>query len=305
MKRKNLSDDQVNDEYDCDIAVIITCYNHSKYIGQAIESVIKQRINVSWKVFIHDDASTDGSQAIVQYYQDRYPDLIQIVLQTENQMSRGVNPWLDTVFPITRSRYVALLEGDDYWNCESKLEAQYNAMEQNRDIALCFHEALMLKSDVLDIGTNIYPKYLSVVSINEIIKYGGSYARTATLFFRSSEITSDFISHFRHAPVGDRGLQIFLSNKVGALFVPKITSVYRVASVGSWTNTVYAEDRAAHRLAMTKFYKYVCKFDKQCCLEATKISMKENFKFSLALASNGKFIKLAKFWFLTLKTLIA
>ena len=266
-----------------DISVIITCYNQEDYIGQAIESVMQQNTAATFKLYIHDDASTDSSQSIIKNYKAKYPSQVKLILQRENQMSKGLNTWLDTVFPYIDSTYVALLEGDDYWASPDKLEKQFDAMEQNRNIDLCFHECVSLSGTDFVNSTFSYPKTRKIIKTSQMIKNGGSYARTASLFFRSSAIGREFKSRFRHAPVGDRGLQIFLSLNKGALFVPGIKSIYRVGSQGSWTNEVYDVKTSAHRVEMTKFYSYVSHISKSNRQAAFVISSKENLKYAWSL----------------------
>jgi len=271
-----------------DIAVILTCYNQEEYIGQAIESVLMQDTAATFKLFIHDDASTDSSQSIIMEYKNKYRQQIEVILQTENLMSKGFNTWLDTVFPNTDSTYIALLEGDDFWTSDNKLEAQYKAMEENDGIDLCFHECLSLVGSVLKKPNFSYPQSMTIISPSQMIKKGGSYARTASLFFRASAINSGFVQRFRQAPVGDRGLQIFLTLDKGALFVPGISAVYRIASRGSWTNVVYGPETFSHRVKMTTFYSYVCAISKPNCVDAFAISTRENLKYMRSLLMKGK-----------------
>ena len=50
------------------IAVCIATYNHEAFIAQAIESVLAQVCDESIRVYIGDDASTDGTQAVCERY---------------------------------------------------------------------------------------------------------------------------------------------------------------------------------------------------------------------------------------------
>ena len=62
------------------VSVSIITYNHRRYIGRAIESVLKQQVDFAYEIIIGDDYSTDGTQEIVKDYQRRYPDRIQTIL---------------------------------------------------------------------------------------------------------------------------------------------------------------------------------------------------------------------------------
>ena len=50
------------------IAVCIATYNHEPYIAQAIESVLRQECEEEVRIYIGDDASTDGTRAVCEQY---------------------------------------------------------------------------------------------------------------------------------------------------------------------------------------------------------------------------------------------
>ena len=69
------------------IAVIMPVYNTEEYLGAAIDSVIGQTLSFEENVrlYLLDDASTDGSLKICQDYQKKYPDNIIVKHFEENQ----------------------------------------------------------------------------------------------------------------------------------------------------------------------------------------------------------------------------
>ena len=50
------------------VSIITPTYNSSKYIGETIESVLKQTYT-NWEMLITDDCSTDNTIKIVEAYQ--------------------------------------------------------------------------------------------------------------------------------------------------------------------------------------------------------------------------------------------
>lgn len=119
----------------------VTCitYNQEKYIRQTLESFLMQKTNFPFEVLIHDDASTDSTADIIRGYEEKYPDIIKPVYQTQNQWSKGINP--DTYFNIPRisGEYVAPCDGDDYWTDEYKLQKQVDFLDSHPDFSMCFH----------------------------------------------------------------------------------------------------------------------------------------------------------------------
>ena len=50
------------------ISIICNTYNHEKYIAQALDSFLMQKIDVPFEVLVHDDASTDNTAEIILEY---------------------------------------------------------------------------------------------------------------------------------------------------------------------------------------------------------------------------------------------
>lgn len=92
------------DEYqDPLVSVIITTYNHGKYLPDAIESILAQtypRI----ELIIVDDGSTDNTSAIVQ----SYPDVIYI-----NQSNKGLAAARNTGIFNSKGSYLVFVDADD------------------------------------------------------------------------------------------------------------------------------------------------------------------------------------------------
>jgi len=103
-----------------------------------------QKTNFNFEVIIADDASTDGTQEIIQEYTNRYPELFVTILQKKNQYLLGVKPIFKYVFPRARGKYIALCEGDDYWTDQYKLQKQIDFLEANPDYGLVYSDIQMI-----------------------------------------------------------------------------------------------------------------------------------------------------------------
>ena len=131
------------------IQVTVWClaYNHEKYIRQTLEGFVAQKTSFLFEVIIHDDASTDGTQAIIKEYAKNYPDIIKPIFQTENQYSREVDVLHAFGLPKARGRYIAFCEGDDYWCDSEKLQKQYEALEGHSEIPMCVARVKCVNED--------------------------------------------------------------------------------------------------------------------------------------------------------------
>lgn len=72
------------------VSVCCMTYNHDKFISQCLDGIIQQKGNFSIEILIHDDASSDHTRQIIEFYRDKYPDIIKPLYQEINQYSRGL-----------------------------------------------------------------------------------------------------------------------------------------------------------------------------------------------------------------------
>lgn len=115
------------------VSVLMPTYNHEKYISQAIESFLKQKTNFKIELLINDDCSTDSTLSIAQSYQKKFPSLIKIFAQKEN---RGLLSGYKTLIQKSQGKYLSILESDDYYIDEYKLQKQVDFLENNPDYGL-------------------------------------------------------------------------------------------------------------------------------------------------------------------------
>ncbi len=130
------------------VSICCTAYNHEKYINDCLDGFLMQKTNFEFEILIHDDASTDKTQAIIKSYESQFPKLVKPIFQTENQYSKGVKPFSNFLFPASQGKYIAMCEGDDYWNDPLKLQKQVDFLEANTDFAICGSLATRTYDDI-------------------------------------------------------------------------------------------------------------------------------------------------------------
>ena len=127
----------------CKVSVVCTAYNHEPFLRDALEGFLCQRTDFPYEVLVNDDASTDGTAAILREYAEKYPTLIRPIYQTENQFSKGLSHLYDAIlYPAARGRYIALCEGDDCWTDPEKLQRQADFLDAHPDYGACVHNTL-------------------------------------------------------------------------------------------------------------------------------------------------------------------
>lgn len=104
------------------LSIVIPLYNHEKFVGQAIESVIKQTYQ-SWELFIIDDGSKDNSVKTAKKYRDTR---ITIIEQENAGAHNAINRGLD----MAKGEYLAILNSDDVYEPE-RFEVMIAEMESH------------------------------------------------------------------------------------------------------------------------------------------------------------------------------
>lgn len=120
------------------VSVAVIVYNQHILVRQALDSIIAQSVYESIEIVVGDDASNDGTQDVLREYQNRFPDVIRLILHERNAGGHGTGN-LMSVLSACRGDYIAFLDGDDYWLSTDKLAIQIKALDTYHDCSLCFH----------------------------------------------------------------------------------------------------------------------------------------------------------------------
>lgn len=136
-----------------ELIVTIRClaYNHEPYIRQCLEGFVMQKTNFRFEAIVHDDASTDGTAAIILEYAEKYPDIIKPIIETENQYSKRDGSLRRIMNAHMHGKYIAICEGDDYWTDPYKLQKQVDLLEKNLDCSFCCGGYVQVQNGVEDI----------------------------------------------------------------------------------------------------------------------------------------------------------
>lgn len=126
------------------VTVLVTTYNHERYLRGALESVLRQKSEVPFDVLVADDASTDGTSRVAMAFRDRYPGTVRVMRPSKNM---GPNAMFVAATAEVRGDYVALLDGDDAWIGTDKLERQAAFLDANPGVSGCFHDATVVYED--------------------------------------------------------------------------------------------------------------------------------------------------------------
>nr|VFJ58847.1 MAG: Glycosyltransferase involved in cell wall bisynthesis [Candidatus Kentron sp. FW]VFJ58917.1 MAG: Glycosyltransferase involved in cell wall bisynthesis [Candidatus Kentron sp. FW] len=88
------------------VSIIIPCYNHARFVAEAIESALGQT-HSPVEVIVVDDGSTDDSVRVISGFSDRV-----LFLQQENL---GPSVARNTGFRVSKGEFIAFLDADDLY----------------------------------------------------------------------------------------------------------------------------------------------------------------------------------------------
>ncbi len=206
---------------------------HSFNIKDAIESAVKQQGNFIHEILISDDSSKDNTQQIINEYEKKYPNLIKNI---SNKRNIGISDNIKKCFELANGKYIAILEGDDYWTDNRKLYKQMMFLEQNKDCSMCFSRVKILemsgKVTLLDIQNNLPNKFTgeNIIEGKEL----SLIINLSTCMFISEYMKNlpEILYKYRFSEVA---LQFYLEQKGKIGFISTPLSVYRKNKGGFFT----------------------------------------------------------------------
>lgn len=105
-------------------------YNRAHFITQAVDSVLSQTFT-DWELLILDDCSTDNTEQLLQpYLTDNR------IRYIKNEYNLGITKNRNKALSLSQGEYIAVLDSDDYWINNTKLEKQVSFLNKNPDHVL-------------------------------------------------------------------------------------------------------------------------------------------------------------------------
>lgn len=274
------------------VSVICNAYQHENVIRDALEGFVMQKTNFPFEVLIHDDASSDGTAAIIREYEEKYPEIIKPIYSKENQYSKRDGSLPRLQYGRVKGKYIAFCEGDDYWTDPEKLQKQFDALEAHPEVDMCAHAASMRVGD--ELTRVISPSSEeTLLSAEQVIAGGGGYFATNSLFYRAELQQTQY--PFRKVLPFDYSLQILGSLRGGIWFLPDNMSVYRyLSSATSWTSKMKT-DSAKRAVHLNRVVKMLSQLDVDTDRRYHEVIQERVDKLSLkALLLEGKYREVLK-----------
>lgn len=228
------------------VSVCVMTYNQRPYLRQCLESIVSQVCNFPFEVIVADDYSNDGAREIIEEFAQKYPGIVRPILRDHNV---GVTRNYIELHTSATGEYVAHCDGDDFWH-PGKLQYQVDLLDANPSYCQAWCCA-----DVVDdsgraqgvfpsrLARLFYPKKIGPAEI--ALSYGLVGQHSTQVYRRALQPTYN-----PDEPILDYWIAFQLSLNGEAFYSKKILSSYRVASLGSLTNTQSRKKYSVDALAL-------------------------------------------------------
>lgn len=121
------------------VSVIISAFNHEKYVAKSIESILNQTF-LDFELIVIDNGSTDSTNKIIRSFQDPRIKVFQI------KKNIGFGFALNYALNKTRGEYISLFSSDDICSPD-KLEKQVKYLDENHEVGAVFSQAQMIDEE--------------------------------------------------------------------------------------------------------------------------------------------------------------
>lgn len=216
-----------------DIAIWMVTYNHEDYIAKAVESVMMQKTNFKYKLFIGEDCSTDKTREICIRLKEKYPEKIKLILQNENIGGIKNAQIIYKTIIESGEKYMALIEGDDYWTDPLKLQKQVDFLEANPEYGMVCTDYHKYYQDSGKYKYNCFKfdKYKNEVKFEDYV-FDRSTIGTQTVVLRNSlfvDYSADILNNVNlQFNIGDSPMWLYFAIKSKIKVLKDVTAVYRI-----------------------------------------------------------------------------
>ncbi|MEK6320323.1 MAG: glycosyltransferase [Acidobacteriota bacterium] len=160
------------------VSIVIPTYNSSRYLVNALDSVLAQTVS-DFEVLVVDDGSTDDTEFVMRNYEPR--------VRYIRQQNAGVAVARNNGISESRGRYVAFLDADDVW-LPFKLERQLETLNLNSANGACYSAFSVVTSELQPVELNQSQRSGSLL---ESLLTGGNVVGTPSTVICERELLSE------------------------------------------------------------------------------------------------------------------
>jgi len=119
------------------VSVVIPTYNHARYLGRALQSVLDQTYT-NWEALVIDNHSTDNTDEVVASFAD--PRITYLKIHNNGMIAASRNVGIR----VAKGEWIAFLDSDDWWVVD-KLKACFDCV--NEKVDLIYHDLKIIRDN--------------------------------------------------------------------------------------------------------------------------------------------------------------
>lgn len=222
--------------------VVLVTFNHANFIRETLQTILSQKTSFDFNIIVADDCSTDNTVEIIKEM-EATTDIPFVYLPNDNNL--GIMKNYKRAFSYCDADYVAIMEGDDLWTDNLRLQKHVEFLDSHSECSMSFNRFVVKNFE--EGITRLQPRfseheelqYFRYVSGHDLA-YDNLIGNFSTCVYRSSALKSlpeqmydikgyDWLTNIMVSRMGF----------IGCLIQPM--SIYRIHSKGVWSGQTEEE----------------------------------------------------------------
>ncbi len=226
------------------LSVLVPSYNKKSYIGEALNSILRQKTNFDFNIIITDDGSTDGTLDIVNQYIKEFPEKIVLLPSAKNQ---GLLSNIIKAYEYMNSEYFCCLDPDDYYVDDLFYQKAIDFLDNNTGFNIyASRTSYSIENGKIIEGDSEFKEFIYDSTFMDMLNKKIPLGNTISSIFRNNVINKKLIenlkkyignSYSEHAFREDDFRNRIHLHKGMVHYVNEIVGVYRYTDSGLYRSS--------------------------------------------------------------------
>lgn len=214
------------------VSILLISYNQQEYINECVESILRQEVTFDVEIIAADDQSTDATPEIIAGLLKQSKFQHKILVDKQNL---GISKNYQRGFAACCGEYIAVMEGDDYWDDPMRLAKHIAFLDENPKCVLSFNRLKRLyhEKNILKIQEWNHPKDVELITTS-MMALKNRIGNLSACVFRKSALQK-LKPEIYELGVADWMLGMAVGEHGTLAKFKEPMSVYRVHEKGKWS----------------------------------------------------------------------
>lgn len=235
------------------VSVIIPCYNASKYVEQAVRSVMEQTYQ-NLEILVANDCSTDNTLEILEKL--ALEDSRITVVKNDSNLK--IVKTLNKLIGLATGKYIARMDADDI-SLPERIEKQVEFLECNSEYAMCGTNAFHINEEGIEVGSSRLP--LSYEDNKFFLAYYSTFYHPTIMLKADIYKQNLYLENFLYAEDYELWCRLFFDKNVKAANLEQRLFNYRVFQ--SQTSNIHHQEQVAASSKILDTYDIVEKSERE------------------------------------------